>query len=105
MISRSSTCRIRRDHQRGSFFSPPLPSGERGRGEGGPGQRREVNYMYSLVLAAMLTTGEVTPNSCRGCWGCYGCCGCYSCRGCYGCYGCYGGCHGCYSCSGCWGCC
>ena len=32
--------------------------------------------MYSVVLAAMLTTGEVTPNwgwgGCRGCYGCYG---------------------------------
>jgi uncharacterized protein (TIGR03000 family) len=62
--------------------------------------------MYSVVLAAVLTTGAGTPAwgfGCHGCHGgCYGCHGCYG--GCYGCYGCYGGCYGCYGCSGCYGC-
>lgn len=59
--------------------------------------------MYSVVLAAMLTAGEVTPDFGRGCHGCYGGChGCYGCGGCFGCYGC-GGCFGCYGCSGCYG--
>jgi len=70
--------------------------------------------MYTLVLAAMLTTGEVTPDFGRGCWGCSGCYGgchgCYgnafSCHGCCGgCFGCYGCCGGCYGCGGCFGCC
>ena len=69
--------------------------------------------MYSLVLAALLTTGNQVPDwgcrggchGCRGgCYGCYGCGGCWG--GCYGCGGCWGGCYGCgggfYS--GCWGC-
>ena len=75
--------------------------------------------MYSVVLAAMLTTGSTAPawggsgwynyggcygcrGSCHGCYGssCYGCCG--GCYGCYGCYGCCGGCYGC--CGGCYGC-
>ncbi len=77
--------------------------------------------MYSLVLAAMLTTGTTTPawgchgglfhgcHACHGAWGCYGgCYSCYSCLGCYGgygsCYGGWGGCYGsCYSGWGCWG--
>lgn len=81
--------------------------------------------MYSVVLAAMLTTGTATPAwggkgwynygcggcfgcvGCRGCYGCGGCYGCYGCGGCYGCaggcFGCYGGCYGCYGCYGCFG--
>jgi uncharacterized protein (TIGR03000 family) len=51
--------------------------------------------MYSVMLAAALTTGTATPD-----WGwhssCYGCSGgvyynAFSCGGCYGCYGCCGG--------------
>lgn len=90
--------------------------------------------MYSVVLAAMLTTGAATPAwgwggcyggcygnafSCHGCYGnalsCYGCYGCNGCRGgaCYGwggCYGCYGYMAGayysnCYGCYGCYGSC
>jgi uncharacterized protein (TIGR03000 family) len=71
--------------------------------------------MYTLVLAALLTTGNQAPDwgcrggchgcwgGCRGCWGgCYGCWGgCYGCWG--GCYGCGGGCFGCYGCGGCGG--
>jgi uncharacterized protein (TIGR03000 family) len=74
--------------------------------------------MYSVVLAAALTTGSATPDwifghGCFGCHGCYGCSGgchgCNGCGGCWGCYGCYGcggcwGCYGCYGCSGCSGC-
>ncbi len=47
--------------------------------------------MYSVVLAAMLSTTPATPqwgHGCHGCWGCYGCWGCW---GCYGCWGCWGG--------------
>ncbi len=79
--------------------------------------------MYSVMLAAMLTTTSATPE--WGCHGCYGCSGCHSCYGCSGytyCHGCCGGCYGyscnafswgcsCYgcgcsgcSCYGCWGC-
>jgi uncharacterized protein (TIGR03000 family) len=71
--------------------------------------------MYSIVLMAALTAGNVTPDwhhrgGCCGCWGgCYGgCCGgcfggCYGCWG--GCYGCFGGCYGCFGgcCGGCFG--
>jgi uncharacterized protein (TIGR03000 family) len=73
--------------------------------------------MYSLVLAAVLTTGTDVPDMgrrggchgcCGGCWGggcwggCYGCSGCYG--GCWGCSGCGGGCYGgCWGCSGCGG--
>jgi len=69
--------------------------------------------MYTLVLAAFLTTGNEVPDwgrrgGCHGCWGgCHGCWGgCYGCRGgCFGCYGCWGGCFGCYGCwGGCFGC-
>ena len=67
--------------------------------------------MYSVMLAAMLTTTtSATPD-----WGCHGCCGCHgyaynafscSCYGCYGCHGCCGGCYGCHGCcGGCYGCC
>jgi uncharacterized protein (TIGR03000 family) len=65
--------------------------------------------MYSVVLAAVLTTGAATPDwhlsfGCHGCSGCVGCTGCSGCHGCYGCYGCYG-CHGCSGCcGGCYGC-
>jgi uncharacterized protein (TIGR03000 family) len=68
--------------------------------------------MYSVMLAAALTTGSATPDwgwhsgcyGCYGCSGCYGCCGgvyvnafsCHGCSGCYGCYGCCGGCCGGY---------
>jgi uncharacterized protein (TIGR03000 family) len=65
--------------------------------------------MYSVMLAAMLTTTSATPE-----WGCYGCSGCHGYSFCHGCscggygygynafsYGC--SCYGC-SCSGCWGC-
>ena len=54
--------------------------------------------MYSIVLAAALTTGAATPawgwGGCHGggCYGCWGCRGCWG--GCYGCYGCCGGCYG-----------
>jgi uncharacterized protein (TIGR03000 family) len=79
--------------------------------------------MYSVVLAAMLTTGPAQAPEWFGCHGCHGCCGGYnafSCCGgfCHGCCGgCYGSCHGCCggyfpaywsSCSGyssCYGCC
>ena len=44
--------------------------------------------MYSVVLAAMLSTTPATPQWHHGCHGCHGCWGCY---GCYGCYGCWGG--------------
>jgi uncharacterized protein (TIGR03000 family) len=64
--------------------------------------------MYSVMLAAMLTTTSATPE--WGCHGCYGCSGYTYCHGCCG--GCYcggynafsycGGCS-CY-CGGCWGC-
>src|SRR5262249_18406604 len=64
------------------------------RGRGVRGSPEEVQTMYSVVLAAMLTTGEATPA-----WG-WGCRGCY---GCWGCGGCYGGCWGCRGCYGCWG--
>ncbi|MHB1426326.1 MAG: TIGR03000 domain-containing protein [Gemmataceae bacterium] len=84
----------------------------------------EVQGMYSIVLATMLTTGAASPSwgchgchgccggcygCCGGCWGCcggcWGCCGgCWGCwGGCYGCYGCYGCCGGCYGCYGCYG--
>ncbi|MBY0528335.1 MAG: TIGR03000 domain-containing protein [Gemmataceae bacterium] len=53
--------------------------------------------MYSVVLAAMLTTAPATPQWHHGCHGCHGCWS--SCHGCYSCYGCWG----CYGCSGCWG--
>ncbi|HXG11438.1 MAG TPA: TIGR03000 domain-containing protein [Gemmataceae bacterium] len=61
--------------------------------------------MYSVVLAAALTTGVSAPD----CWFRHGCHGCYGGWGCHGCYGCYGGwvCHGCYGgwwCNGCFGC-
>ena len=61
--------------------------------------------MYSIVVAAMLTTGTPAPafgglfsrggESCLG--GCQGCNGCSggSCYGCNGCSGCQGGCNGC----------
>jgi len=58
--------------------------------------------MYSVMLAAMLTTTSATPE--WGCHGCYGCCG-----GCVGYYGynafssCRGCCGGCWGCSGCYG--
>jgi uncharacterized protein (TIGR03000 family) len=76
--------------------------------------------MYTIVLAAFLTTGNEIPDfgrrggchGCRGGWsGCYGCWGgcyggwggCFGCGG--GCFGCYGGCFGCYGCGGgCFGC-
>lgn len=63
--------------------------------------------MYSVVLAAMLTTGADTPAWGKGGWYNYsGCWGCHGCRGsCFGCYGCYGGCGGCFGCGGCYGCC
>src|SRR6478736_1388132 len=54
--------------------------------------------MYSVILAAMLTTSqqEVQWHHGHSCGGynafSYGC-------SCYGCYGCYG-CHGCSGCSG-----
>jgi uncharacterized protein (TIGR03000 family) len=68
--------------------------------------------MYSVMLAAMLTTTSATPEwGCHGC-SCYSCynvnaftCGCSygcSCYGCWGCHGCCGGCWGCYG--SCWGC-
>jgi uncharacterized protein (TIGR03000 family) len=70
--------------------------------------------MYSVVLAAMLTTGGQTPNWCHGCHGCsgffagcHGCHGCqggWGCHGCGGCHGCWGACHGCRGCHGCAGC-
>lgn len=86
--------------------------------------------MYSLVLMAALTGGDMTANwgcrhcrcscHCCGCWGCHGCCGCWGCHGCcggwgcHGCWGCYGGyagycwgcfgCYGGYTCYGCYGC-
>lgn len=44
--------------------------------------------MYSVVLAAMLTTSPATPQWGHGCWGCRGCWGC---SGCWGCWGCWGG--------------
>ena len=63
--------------------------------------------MYSIVLAAVLTTGGATPEWHNfGCHGCHGCVGAtynaFSCGGCHGCYGC-GGCYGCYGCGGCYG--
>lgn len=65
--------------------------------------------MYSVVLAAMLTTTPATPSfgwGCKGCCSCWGCSGC-SCSGCWGCHGCHGcwGCHGCHGCYGCGGYC
>lgn len=69
--------------------------------------------MYTLVLAACLTSGTQVPDwgcrgGCHGCWGCCGGCwgGCYGCGGCWGgCYGCWGGCYGCGGCwGGCYGC-
>lgn len=67
--------------------------------------------MYSIVLAAFLTTGSEVPDLGRrrggGCQGCYG--GAFY-SGCYGCWGggyggCYGGWGGCWGCGGgCWGC-
>jgi uncharacterized protein (TIGR03000 family) len=65
--------------------------------------------MYSIVLAAALTTGTAAPahGGFFGCHGCHGGCSGWSCCG--GCYGsaCYGGGsgwgHGCYS--SCYGCC
>jgi len=84
--------------------------------------------MYSVMLAAMLTTGADTTQ--WGCFRCHGCHGRSSCHGCYvynafschsfcsgcsrscscyrSCHGCsgvvvvVGGCHGCHGCSGCW---
>lgn len=66
--------------------------------------------MYSVILAAVLTTGGSTAqwhghgchgnswgwgsfNYCSGCFGCagYGCYGCYGGAGCYGSWGYYGG--------------
>src|SRR5579875_1946977 len=44
--------------------------------------------MYSMVLMAALTAGNVTPD-------CHGCCG--------GCYGCWGGCYGCWGGYASWG--
>jgi uncharacterized protein (TIGR03000 family) len=79
--------------------------------------KTEVEHMYSLIVATMMTTGTATPSwgwGCHGCHGCYGGCwgnafsgyGCYG--GGYGCYGgrygCVGGCYGCYGCAGCYGC-
>jgi len=58
--------------------------------------------MYSVVLAAMLTTTPATPQWGWGCHGCHGCHGCWSCHGCHGCYGCWGSCYGCYGGGG-WG--
>jgi uncharacterized protein (TIGR03000 family) len=68
--------------------------------------------MYSVVLAALMTTQGASPawgHGCWGCHGCHGCCGGYNafsygcCGGCWGCCGgCCGGCWGC--CGGCWGC-
>lgn len=74
--------------------------------------------MYSVVLLAALTAGQVAPDWCHrhhcgcyagyGCYGCYGGYGSYGCYavpgfyGCHGCYGCFGG-WGCYGCFGCWG--
>lgn len=58
--------------------------------------------MYTIVLAAFLTTGSEVPDFGRrgGCHGCGGG-GCYGCWG-GGCYGGWGG--GCYGgCGGCWG--
>ena len=50
--------------------------------------------MYSVMLAAMLTTTSATPEwGCHGCYSCHGCSGYSFCHGCYGCYGgwsCYG---------------
>lgn len=46
--------------------------------------------MYSVVLAAMLTTQPAAPQ-----WGWHhGCHGCHGCWSCWGCYGCWGGCYG-----------
>lgn len=67
--------------------------------------------MYSVVLAAMLTTTSTAPAWGGGGWynygGCYGCSGCrggcFGCYGCGGCYGCWGSSYGCYGCNGCWG--
>lgn len=62
--------------------------------------------MYSIVFAAMLTSGTPAPafgglfnrggESCLG--GCQGCTGysCMGCNGCTGCSGCCGGCNGSY---------
>jgi uncharacterized protein (TIGR03000 family) len=66
--------------------------------------------MYSIVFAAMLTSGTPAPafgglfssggESCfGGCQGCSGCTG-YSCMGCNGCGGCSGCCGGCNGCNG-----
>jgi uncharacterized protein (TIGR03000 family) len=73
--------------------------------------------MYTIVLAAFLTTGNEVPDFGRrgGCHGCRGGCyggwgGCYGgCSGWGGCSGggwggCYGGCGGCYGGGGCFGC-
>lgn len=64
--------------------------------------------MYSVMLAAMLTTTSATPEwGCYGCHGCYGCTGYSSWHGCHGCSGCYGYnafSSSCYGCAGCWGC-
>src|SRR5262249_54023821 len=81
-----------------------------------PLEARRFQRMYSVVLAAMLTTGGTAP-AWHGCHGCHGCCGgrygnpfsCHGWHGCFGgrsgCYGCCGGCYGCWGggCSGCWG--
>jgi uncharacterized protein (TIGR03000 family) len=69
--------------------------------------------MYSVVLAAMLTTGPAQAPEWFGCHGCHGCCGgfCHGCCGGYNAFSCCGGfCHGCcggYSscCGGCYGSC
>jgi uncharacterized protein (TIGR03000 family) len=62
--------------------------------------------MYSVILAALISTGTDQTQGwhhCHGCWGCHGCHSC-SCGGCWGgCWGyAYGGCS-CYGCS-CYGC-
>jgi uncharacterized protein (TIGR03000 family) len=59
--------------------------------------------MYSLVLAAMITTGTATPA-----WGCCGGGGLFhhgghGCHGYHGAWGGYGGCYSCYGCLGCYG--
>ena len=110
------------NHQIRAIVVGPLPSAE-----GNILTRSRRNrLMYSVVMAALLTTGSMTPawgNGCHGCHGCHGCFGCFggcygsynafSCSGCYGCcggcwsncYGCHGGCwSNCYGChGGCWG--
>ena len=74
----------------------------------------EENFMYSVILAAMLTTGAAEAQG----WhrsayvGCSCSCSCagYVVRvhpvrfhGCHGCHGCHGYCYGCTGCGGCGG--